>query len=62
VLKAQILTGKAELELALGGARQAASGLCKALRIYEYRHALPLAWQARAALASLAARVGAGPA
>ena len=58
-LKAQLLMGKAEVNRLAGAHDQAVSSLRAALRIYEDRRALPLAEQARAALASLSA--GAGP-
>ena len=61
-LKAQILMSKAEVNRLAGAHDQAASSLRAALRIYEDRRALPLAEQARAALAALAASTGAGPA
>ena len=51
--------GKAEVNRLAGAHDQAVSSLRAALRIYEDRRALPLAEQARAALASLSA--GAGP-
>ena len=60
-LKAQLLTGKAEVNWLAGAHDQAASSLRAALRIYEDRRALPLADQARAALTSLSAGTGAGP-
>jgi predicted ATPase/DNA-binding SARP family transcriptional activator len=60
-LKAQLLMGKAEVNRLAGAHDQAASSLRAALRIYEDRRALPLADQARAALASLSSGTGAGP-
>jgi tetratricopeptide (TPR) repeat protein len=61
-LKAQLLMGKAEVNRLAGANDRAVSSLRAALRIYEDRRALPLAEQARAALTSLAAGTGAGPA
>lgn len=56
-----MLTGKAEVNRLAGAHDQAVSSLRAALRIYEDRRALPLADQARAALASLSAGTDAGP-
>ena len=53
---------KAEVDRLAGSPDQAAASLRAALRIYEDRHAAPLAEQARAALASLAAHPGNAPA
>jgi len=56
------LVAKAEVDRLAGSPDQAAASLRAALRIYEDRHAAPLAEQARAALASLAAHPGNAPA
>jgi hypothetical protein len=53
---------KAEVNRLAGTRDQAADSLRAALRIYEDRHAVPLAEQARAALASLTAEPGTKPA
>jgi hypothetical protein len=58
-LQAQILMARAEVDR-LAGTPERAS-LSAALRIYQDRHAAPLAEQARAALARLAGHPGAKP-
>ncbi|MGZ4556374.1 MAG: hypothetical protein ACXVXZ_11640 [Mycobacteriaceae bacterium] len=58
VLKAQVLVAKAEVNRFAGAPDQAAASLRAALRIYQDRHATPLADQAKAALASLADHPG----
>ena len=58
----EVLMAKAEVNRLAGSPDQAAASLRAALRIYEDRHAAPLADQARAALASLAAHPGNAPA
>lgn len=62
VLYAQTLTAKAEVNRLAGAPDQAKASLHEALRIYEDRHAVPLAEETRAALASLAAQPGSKPA
>jgi class 3 adenylate cyclase/tetratricopeptide (TPR) repeat protein len=52
-LRAETLMAKAEVNRLAGARHQAADSLRAALRIYEDRHAMPLADQARTALASL---------
>jgi hypothetical protein len=53
---------KAEVSRLAEEPDQAKASLQKALRIYEDRHALPLAQQAKAALASLTAHANTKPA
>jgi tetratricopeptide (TPR) repeat protein len=53
VLQAEILMAKGGVERLAGEREQAAASLGAALRIYQDRHAIPLADQAAAALASL---------
>jgi tetratricopeptide (TPR) repeat protein len=60
--KAQTLAAKAEVDRLAGAPDQAAASLRAALRIYEDRRATSLAGPIRAALASLAAHPGRGPA
>jgi tetratricopeptide (TPR) repeat protein len=62
VHQAEALMAKAEVNRLAGTRDQAADSLRAALRIYEDRHAVPLAEQARAALASLTAEPGTKPA
>jgi ATP/maltotriose-dependent transcriptional regulator MalT len=62
VLKAQVLVAKAEVNRLAGARDQAAASLRAALRIYQDRHAAPLADQARASLASLTGHPGTKPA
>jgi len=62
VLQAQTLMAKAEVNRLAGARDQAEASLRAALRIYEDRHALPLAEQAQAALASLTGQPGTKPA
>jgi class 3 adenylate cyclase/tetratricopeptide (TPR) repeat protein len=61
VLYAETLLAKAEVDQVAGAPGQAKASLHEALQIYEDRHALPLAEQTRAALASLAAQHGGKP-
>jgi ATP/maltotriose-dependent transcriptional regulator MalT len=61
-LQAQILMARAEVDWLAGAPEQAAASLRAALRIYTDRHATPLADQAAAALAGLAAHPSAKPA
>jgi len=61
-LLAETLMAKAEVNGFAGARHQAADSLRAALRIYEDRHAIPLAEQARTALASLTAQPGTKPA
>jgi ATP/maltotriose-dependent transcriptional regulator MalT len=60
-IKAPILMAKAEVNQLAGDRDQAAASLHAALRIYEDHHAVPLASQVKAALASLAATPGSEP-
>ena len=60
--KAMVQVAKAEVNRLAGDPVQAAASLRAALRIYEERRATALARQIEAALASLAARPGRGPA
>ena len=62
VLQAQILMAKAEVDRLAGAPRQAEHSLRAALRIYQDRHATPLADQATAALANLTGHPNAKPA
>jgi len=62
VLQAETLMAKAEVNRLAGAPDQAGASLRAALRIYEDRQAVPLAEQARAALASLTAQPGTKPA
>ena len=62
VLQAQILMAKAEVDQLAGTPKQAEDSLRAALRIYQDRHASPLADQATAALASLTGHPSAKPA
>jgi predicted ATPase/class 3 adenylate cyclase len=62
VLQAQILMAKAEVDQLAGTPKKAEDSLRAALRIYQDRHATPLADQATAALASLAGHPSAKPA
>jgi non-specific serine/threonine protein kinase len=61
-LRAETLMAKAEVSRLAEEPDQAKASLQKALRIYEDRHALPLAQQAKAALASLTAHANTKPA
>ena len=61
-LQAEALIAQAEVNRLAGARDQAETSLRAALRIYEDRHAVPLADQARAALASLTAQPGTKPA
>jgi class 3 adenylate cyclase len=61
-LQAQILMARAEVDRLAGAPERAAASLRAALRIYTDRHATPLADQAAAALAGLAAHPSAKPA
>jgi hypothetical protein len=62
VLQAETLMAKAEVNRLAGAPGLAEASLREALRIYEDRRAVPLAEQARAALASLTAPPGTKPA
>jgi hypothetical protein len=62
VFKAQILMAKAEVDQLAGAPRLAEASLRAALRIYQDRHAAPLADRAAAALASLTDHPGTKPA
>jgi predicted ATPase/class 3 adenylate cyclase len=59
--QAQILMAKAEVDQLAGAPRQAERSLRAALRIYQDRHATPLADQATAALANLTGHPNAKP-
>jgi predicted ATPase/class 3 adenylate cyclase len=59
---AETLMAKAEVNRLAGARDQAEASLIAALRIYQDRHAVPLAGQARAALASLTGQPGTKPA
>jgi tetratricopeptide (TPR) repeat protein len=61
-LQAEILLARAEVDRLAGTPEQAAASLRAALRIYQDRHATPLADQAAAALASLTGHPSAKPA
>jgi class 3 adenylate cyclase/tetratricopeptide (TPR) repeat protein len=61
-LQSEALMARAEVNRLAGARDQAEASLRAALRIYEDRHALPLAEQARAALASLTGQPGTKPA
>jgi class 3 adenylate cyclase/tetratricopeptide (TPR) repeat protein len=61
-LQAEILMARAEVDRLAGAPGQAAASLRAALRIYQDRHATPLADKAAAALDSLTGRPGARPA
>jgi tetratricopeptide (TPR) repeat protein len=61
-LQAHVLLASAEVSRLAGAPGEAEASLRQALRIYEDRRAVPLAGRTRAALASLAARSGTGPA
>ena len=60
-LKASLLVAKAEVNQLAGDRDQAEASLHAALRIYEDRHAVPLARQVKAALAGLAAHPAGEP-
>ena len=60
-LKAHLLVAKAEVNQLAGDRDQAQASLHAALRIYEHHHAVPLAGQVKAALASLAAHPASEP-
>jgi predicted ATPase/class 3 adenylate cyclase len=62
VPQAEMLMAKAEVDRLAGAVGQAEASLRSALRIYEDRHAVPLAQHARAALASLTPQHGTKPA
>jgi class 3 adenylate cyclase len=62
VLLAEILMARAEVDRLAGAPEQAEASLRAALRIYQDRHATPLADQAAAALASLTGQPSAKPA
>jgi ATP/maltotriose-dependent transcriptional regulator MalT len=62
VLHAEALMAQAKVNRLAGARDQAETSLRAALSIYEDRHALPLAEQARAALASLTSQPGTKPA
>jgi class 3 adenylate cyclase/tetratricopeptide (TPR) repeat protein len=61
-LQAQILIARAEVDRLAGAPERAEASLRAALRIYQDRHAAPLAEQATAALADLATHPSAKPA
>ena len=61
-LQAGILMARAEVDRLAGAPQRAEASLRAALRIYQDRHATPLAQQAAAVLASLAGHAGAKPA
>jgi hypothetical protein len=61
-LQAEILMSRAEVDRLAGAPAQAKASLRAALRIYQDRHASPLADQAAAALASLTGHPSAKPA
>ena len=61
-LQAGILMARAEVDRLAGAPERAEASLRAALRIYQDRHATPLAQQAAAVLASLAGHAGAKPA
>ena len=61
-LQAELLVAKAEVSRLAGAVDEAADSLRAALRIYQDRRAAPLAEQAEAALATLAAQAGTGSA
>ena len=61
-LQAEILMARAEVDRLAGAPEQAEASLRAALRIYQDRHATPLAGQAAAALASLTGHPSAKPA
>ena len=60
-LKAHLLVAKAEVNQLAGDRDQAQASLHAALRTYEDHHAVPLAGQVKAALASLTPASGSGP-
>ena len=60
--QAQILMARAEVDRLAGAPEQAEASLRAALRIYQDRHAAPLADQAAAALADLTGHPSAKPA
>jgi tetratricopeptide (TPR) repeat protein len=62
MLQTEVLTTRAEVERLAGAPGQAAASLRAALQIFEDLRAATLARRARAALASLAAQPGRGPA
>ena len=62
VNQAETLMAKAEVNRLAGKRDQAEASLVAALQIYQDRHAVPLAEQARAALASLTGQPGTKPA
>ncbi len=62
VLQAETLMAKAEVNRLAGSRDQAEASLRAALRIYEDRHATPLADQAKTALASLTGQPSTKPA
>ncbi|MBV8431087.1 MAG: hypothetical protein JO244_07995, partial [Solirubrobacterales bacterium] len=62
VLQAEILMARAEVDRLAGAPEQAEASLRAALRIYQDRHATPLADQVAAALASLTGHPSAKPA
>ena len=61
-LQAEILMAQAEMDRLAGAPRRAEASLRAALRLYQDRHATPLADRAAAALASLTGRPSAKPA
>ena len=61
-LQAGILMARAEVDRLAGAPERAEASLRAALRIYQDRHATPLAQEAAAVLASLAGHAGAKPA
>jgi len=61
-LQAEILLARAEVDQLAGAPERASASLRAALRIYQDRHATPLADQATAALAGLTGHPGAKPA
>lgn len=60
ILRAMVPVAKAEVSRLAGDPDQAAASLNAALRIYEDRHAVPLAERVKAQLASLSAPPGQG--
>jgi len=61
-LQAEILLARAEVDRLAGAPEQAKASLRAALRIYQDRHATPLADQAAAALGALTGHPSAKPA
>jgi hypothetical protein len=61
-LQAEVLLARAEVDRLAGAPEQAAASLRAALRIYQDRHAIPLADQVATALADLTGHPSAKPA